>query len=126
MKCSRLVDLDHRAGGRVHEIDRQQQVLARRVQHRDVALQPRVDHREHVERRRDGGDERRVAASLGDALESDVALLAEPVEGLILQLDAILRGRLRERGSHVIECHGAWYAAGGNARRDALRSDRRR
>ena len=34
------VDLDHGAGGGVDEVERQEQVLARGVQHRDVAAQP--------------------------------------------------------------------------------------
>ena len=44
----RAVDLDHGAGRAVHEVEREQQVLARRVQHRDVALEARVDRREHA------------------------------------------------------------------------------
>ena len=101
----RPVDLDHRAGRRVHEIDGEQQVLARRVQHRDVALEPGVDRAEHLERRRHRRDERRVAPGLRDALEPDVALLAQPVERPALERDAVLRRRLRERGVRVVGRH---------------------
>ena len=47
-----VVDLDDRPRRRVHELDGQQQVLARGVQDRDVALQPRVDRRRAARARR--------------------------------------------------------------------------
>ena len=45
------IDLDHRPGGRVHQIDGQEQVRARGRQHRDVAAQAGADRGEHRERR---------------------------------------------------------------------------
>ena len=74
---------------RSHELDRQQQVLARCAEHFAVALEPGVDRREHLDRRAHGSDERRVAPRLGYALEPDVALLAQPVERLALERNAI-------------------------------------
>ena len=60
----RLVDLDQGSCRRVHQIDGEQQVLARRVEDRDVALEASVDRVELLERRGHRPDERRVAASL--------------------------------------------------------------
>ena len=60
----RPAHLDHGAGRDVHEVDRQKQVLTRRVQHRLVALQPRVDHAQRL----DGGFHRRHEAGSRRAL----------------------------------------------------------
>ena len=86
----------------MHEVDRQKQVCTRRLEHRDVALQAGVDRAEHLERRRHRRDERRVAPRLGDPLEADVPLLAQPVERLAPELDPVLRRRLRKGGVDVV------------------------
>ena len=101
----RLVDLDHGSGRLVHELDREQQVLARRVQDRDVAAEAGVDRRERLERRRHRPDERRIAPRLRDAFEPDVALLAQPVERLAPEHDPVLGRRLRESRLSVAGRH---------------------
>jgi len=64
----------------VDQIHGEQQVLARRVQDRDVALEVPVDRAERLERRRHRTDERRIASALRHAFEPDMALFAQPVE----------------------------------------------
>ena len=105
MKCSGPSTSITVPVGDVDEIDRQQQVLARRVEHRDVALQPCVDRREHVERRLHRPDDGRVATRLRHPLEPDVALLAQPVVRAALERDAVVRRRPRERGVRGIRRH---------------------
>src|SRR5664279_4759167 len=92
----RLVDLDHRSRRLVHELDGKQQVLACRVQDRDVALEARVDRGEGLERGCHRRDERRITPRLRDALEPDVTLLAEPVERPAPERDPVRGRRLRE------------------------------
>ena len=92
----RLVDLDQRSRLRVHEVDRQQQAGAGRLQHRDVALEAGVDRLEDLERCLHRLDERAIASSLGDALEADVTLLAQPVERPALEHDPVVGRGLRE------------------------------
>ena len=68
----------------------------------DVALEPGVDRREHLERRGHRRHEGRVAPRLGDPLEPDVALLAQPVErGRGLEHDAVLAPPPRANASWV-------------------------
>ena len=76
----RLVDLDHGSRRLVHQLDREQQVLARRLEHRDVAVEAGVDRAEVLDRGGDRPDESRIAPRFRHSLEPDVALLAQPVE----------------------------------------------
>ena len=128
MKCVESSTSITVPGRRVHELDGQQQVLARRVQDRDVALEPRVDRGELLQRRLHRLDDRRVAARLGDALEADVALLAQPVERLPGEHDPVLGRRLRERRVNIARPHGtdASLAADRHVRPIARRAARRR
>ena len=63
------------------------------MEHGDVAAEPPVDRSERNERRFHRLDEGRVAPRLRDALEPDVALLAQPVERAARQHDPVLGGR---------------------------------
>ena len=101
------VELDDGAGRRVDEVHGQQQVGARGVEHREVAAEPGVDRREHLQRGRDRRHQSRVAARLGDALEPHVALLAEPVERRALERDAVGGGGRGEAGPGVVGGHRA-------------------
>ena len=76
----RLVDLDEGSCRLVQEVDREQQVLARGPQDREVAFEPGVDRAEPLDRRRHRLGESRIAPELRDALEADMALLTKPVE----------------------------------------------
>ena len=104
-EVKRLVDLDHRSRRLVDQVDRQQQVLARGVQHRDVAPEACVDPAEPFERRRHRSDECRVAPQLRDTFEPDVTLLAQPVERVAPEHDAVLCSRLRESQLDVAGRH---------------------
>ena len=86
----RLVDLDHGASRLVYQLDGEQQVLAGRVENGDVAVEAGVDGLELLHRRRHRRHERRIPAGLRDTLEPDVALLAEPIEGLTSEHDSVL------------------------------------
>ena len=102
----RAVDLDDRSGRLVHEVDGQQQVLARR--RAAPRGRPRAARRSRAsasQRRRHRRDERRVAARLGDALEPDVALLAQPVERLPGEDDPVFGRRLREGRANIARRH---------------------
>ena len=109
-----LVDLDHGAGRRVHEVDGEEQVRARRVEHGDVALEPRVDRGERLERRRHrdargpgrGAPWPRARARRGPARRASRTPR--------LELDAVARRRLRERFASRQRCR-CW--AGGWGRR---------
>ena len=101
----RLVDLDQGSCRLVHEVDREQQVLARGVQDRDVAFEPSVDRAELLDRRRHRLDECRIAPELRDALEPDVALLAQPVERRAPEHDPVLGRSLRESRLSVAGRH---------------------
>jgi len=128
-----LVHLDHGSGRLMHELDGEQQVLARGVQHRDIPFEARVDRAEELEGRGDRLDERRVAPGLRDAFEPNVTLLAEPVERLVPKRDPIRRRGLRKsllnlaRHRWIVECGmpverarehvtGVILAAGGSQR----------
>ena len=76
-EVSGLVDLDQGSRRLVHQIDREQQVLSRRVEDRDVAVEAGVDRAELLDRRGDRPDERRIAPRLRDSLEPHVALFAQ-------------------------------------------------
>ena len=106
MKCSALVDGDDGAGRRVEEIDGQQQVLARRRKHRKITLKSGVDGTEIYERGFHGLDDRRIATRLRDALEPEMSLLTEPIEGLSPEHDPVLGSDPRECRAHVVIRHG--------------------
>jgi molybdenum cofactor cytidylyltransferase len=101
----RLVDLDHGARRLVHELDGKQEVLAGRLEDRDVAAQPRVDRTELLECFRHRPDERRIAPRLRDAFEADMPLFAQPVERLAPEDDPVGGRRLRESHLNVARCH---------------------
>ncbi len=102
----RLVDLDHGSRRLVHEVDREQQVLARRRQDRDVTSETGVDRGKLLERGGHRRDERRITPQLGDPLEPDVALLAQPVERPAdSQHDSVLCRRLCESQVSVTRRH---------------------
>ncbi len=107
----RVVDLDHRPGRPVHEIQRQQKVLAGGVQHREISLEPQEDLLEHLERCRHRAHERRVPPRLGNALEADMALFAQPVERRAAKIDPVLRRRFREGRVDVAGRHRAIVAS---------------
>src|SRR5215211_4720520 len=93
----RLVDLDHGSGLLVNELDREEQVLARRAQHREVALKACVDRAEGLECSAHRPDQRRISPALRHAFEPDVALLAQPIERLTPERDPVLCRDLCER-----------------------------
>ena len=107
----RVVDLDHRPGRPVHKIQRQQEVLAGGVQYREISLEPRKDAVEHLERLGHGAHERGVPPRLGNALEADVALFAQPVERRTAEIDPVLRRRFREGRVDVAGRHRAIVAS---------------
>ena len=107
----RVVDLDHGPRRPVHQVDRQQEVLAGGVQHREIALEPHKDALEHLERSGHRPDERRVPPRLCDPFETDMALLAQPVERPALQNDPVLRRRGREGRVDAAGRHGAIVAS---------------
>ena len=75
------VDLDHRArSARARGRPAGAGSRARRASTETSPRRRAQIAREHLERRHHGRDERRVAPGLGDPLEPDVALLAQPVE----------------------------------------------
>ena len=75
-----VIDLDHRPGRLVQEVDGKQEVLTSCMENRNVTLETSVDVAEDLERCRHGRDERGVPSGLRDAFEPDVPLLAQPVE----------------------------------------------
>ncbi len=101
----RLVDLDHGSRRLVHQLDGKQQVLSRRVEHRDVALEAGVDRAESIDRRGHRPDERRIAPRLRDSLEPHVALFAQPVERRGGEHDPVLGRRPGESLRNVIRRH---------------------
>ena len=132
MKCDALVDRDHGAGWPVHQIDGEQQVLAGRLQHRDVAVQPGEDGGERLERRGHRHDERRIAPGLRDTLQPDVTLFAQPVERLAPEHDPVLCRRLGESRLDVAGNHDAivspasrWRSAASDDADTALPSQRK-
>ena len=95
----RPVELDDRLRRLVEQIDGQEQVLARCVQHRRVATQPGKDRLQHLQRRDHRLDDRRIAPRLRDPLEPHMPLLAQPVEHCGVERDAIGRRGLGEVGA---------------------------
>jgi hypothetical protein len=100
-----LVDFDHGSRRLVDELDGEQQVLSRRVEDGDIALEASVDGSELLDRSRDRSDERGIATGLRNPFETDVALLAEPVERLGPQRDPVLGRCSREPELRIASRH---------------------
>ena len=92
------------------ELHGQQEVLAGSLERREIALEPRIDPGEHLERGGHGLGERRVPPGLRNALEPDVALFAQPVERGAAEDNPVLRRRVRERRLDVAGNHEAIVA----------------
>lgn len=109
-EVSCIVDLDHCSRRPMDELNGQQEVLAGSLERREIALEPRIDPGEHLERGGHGLGERRVPPGLRNALEPDVALFAQPVERGAAEDNPVLRRRVRERRMDVAGNHEAIVA----------------
>lgn len=106
----RLVDFDHGAGRLMDEIDREQEIPARRRQDREITFEASVDRAEPFHRSLYRLNERRITSRLRDAFQPDVALLAEPIERLAIEHDTVLCRRPCERHLNVAVGHRAIVA----------------